>query len=519
VVRLGAVFVLLFVIGCVSLFEDGRATQFNLNAGSATATAEELVPGLGDQDPSHCVGLGYDIAEAKRIPADRPVSFTVVQPRARDVLNLWPPGMHLYYAALFTVFGPDMPVALVVGLVTALIWAALLTAFVDLWSRHLRWFAVVAVLLLLLASDVVQERILGDRVLWSEGLFTWFVLAAVYAAARVATARSDATRLGWAATVGALLGLSAFVRTVAEPLGWLMLVLVAVWGAASLVRTWWHRRRADGEDTRRADGEDTGTDAAGSVGWRKHLLALLLAAVAFQVVTVPWRVYAAQSIRPGDYRWTTATNRYWHHSWMPDSVFRARQQSWLLVGRPNTACKVDRDTCARIARYERRQPTPYSGEGRYSEGDYRQLAIDALTHHPVAFAADRLYYLNRAWFWLPQERAPEYFQNAIALVALVATLWLVVRRIRRVGPDLLALLFPGLLVVSIVPLVFLHFEPRYFATIKVVALVLPAVLLTSDREAATRLRLARPPAQEAGEVHEVPRPVVTPPSPQPAPCR
>jgi hypothetical protein len=493
-VRLGLVFVVLFALGCVSLFEDGRATQFNQNAGSATATAEELVPNLGDQDPSHYVGLGYDIAQAGRIPADRPVSFTELQPRARHVLNLWPPGMYLAYAALFAVFGPDMPVALVVGLVTALIWAALLTAFVDLLARHLRWFAVAAVFVLLLASDVVQQRILGDRLLWSEGLFTWLVLAAVYAAARAAGARSDATRLGWAAAVGALLGLSAYVRTVAEPLGWLMLVVVAVWGGLTLVRSWWRRRRA-------AD-----APAPASPGWRKQLLALLLAAVAFQVVTVPWRVYAARTLRPGDYRWTTATNRYWHHSWMPDSEFYARGQGWLVTGRPNTPCKVDPDTCARIARYERRQPFPYSGQGRYTEDDYRNLAIEALTHHPVAFAADRLYYVNRAWFWLPQERAPEYFQNAIALVAVVATSWLVVRRFRRVGPDLLTLLFPGLFLVSVVPLVFLHFEPRYFATIKVVALVLPAVLLASDRDAAKRLRLA-------------PRaPAVSPPSPPRAPC-
>jgi hypothetical protein len=44
--------------------------------------------------------------------------------------------------------------------------------------------------------------------------------------------------------------------------------------------------------------------------------------------------------------------------------------------------------------------------------------------------------------------------------------------------------------------VFLHYEPRYFATVKVVALVLPAVLLCFDARAAAALRIARPVAEE-----------------------
>jgi hypothetical protein len=496
-VRLAITFVVLFGICCLSLFPHGRATTFNLGAGRADSTAEELVPKLTDQDASHYVGLGYDIAQRRRIPVNARVSFTQGQPMVRSVLNLWPPGMHLYYAALFAVFGPEMPVALVIGITTAVLWALLLTAFVDLLTRRLQWFAVAILLAVVLVSDVVQERILGDRLLWSEGPFTWLVLAAIYAAARAATARSDATCLGWAAAVGALLGVSAYVRTVADPLGWLMLLVVAGWGAIVLVRRLWRARRVRRDATADAGSGPNAAAVPARSNWNRHLVALLVCTMAFQVVTIPWRVYAAERLRPGNYNWTTATNRYWHESWMPDREFRERAQGWLLVGRPNTACKVDPDTCARIARYERAQLVPYSGTGRYSEEEYRRLAIRAIREHPVAFAADRLYFLNRAWFWQPQERVPEYLHNAIALLALVASGWLLVRRFRRVGPDLLTLLFPGLVVVSLVPFVFLHYEPRYFATVKVVALVLPAVLLCFDTRAAAALRIARPDADEA----------------------
>ena len=85
-----------------------------------------------------------------------------------------------------------------IGLVTAGLWALLLTAFVDLLTRRLQWFAIVILLALLLTSDVVQERILGTYLLWSEGPFTWLVLAAIYAAARAGDRafRRDPARLG-----------------------------------------------------------------------------------------------------------------------------------------------------------------------------------------------------------------------------------------------------------------------------------------------------------------------------------
>ena len=305
---------------------------------------------LRGSDPSHYVGLGYDIARLRGLPRG-----------AAAILNWWPPGMHLYYAGLFTILGPAMPVGVVAGLMAALLWALLLTAFMDLLGRSLRWAVVAAMVALVLLADVMQGWILGLGLLWSEGLFAWLLLAVLYTSARGATAQSEPARLGWAAVVGAILGVSAYVRTVSELIGWLLLALLVAWGTLALVRVGLSRaRRASGRASR-----------------HRELLALALCVVAFQAVTVPWRVYAAQNLRPGDYSWSVAPNGVWHDSWTPDRVFRARdgQQVWLLPGRPNTACKVDPVMCRKIAAYETRQPVPYSGFGRYSEAVYRGLTI------------------------------------------------------------------------------------------------------------------------------------------------
>ena len=52
--------------------------------------------------------------------------------------------MSVYFGALFTIFGADMPVGVVSGITMALLWAILLTAIVDLVGRYLRGAAVVA---------------------------------------------------------------------------------------------------------------------------------------------------------------------------------------------------------------------------------------------------------------------------------------------------------------------------------------------------------------------------------------
>ena len=108
-------------------------------------------------------------------------------------------------------------------------------------------FAVTAMIVLVLLSGVMREWILGPGVFWSEGLYTWCILAALYAATRSAAARSATTQYGWAAAVGALLGLSAYVRSISDILGWLMVVVLLGWAALTGVRVAirrWQRKRA-----------------------------------------------------------------------------------------------------------------------------------------------------------------------------------------------------------------------------------------------------------------------------------
>jgi hypothetical protein len=470
-VRLAATFVLLFGLCLAIALPSGGATQVDPLGARAGDTVSEVLPRLGSEDAFRYVGLGYDIAQHRGIPSS-----------ANRTLNLWPPGVSLFYAALFTVFGNDMPVGIVAGVTMAALWALLLTAFVDLLGRHLRGAAVVAFVAIVLMSDVQRDWILGQGLFWSEGLFTWCIGAALYGAMRSALAPSNQERLAWAAAIGAILGVSAYFRSVGDLLGWLMVGLLAVWAGLTLLRAGVARLR-----TRH------GVETAPRRTWHRELLALALCVVAFEAVTVPWRIYAAQTVRPGNYSWTLQSANLWHDSWTPDRVFRERglQRVWLLPGRPNTACHVDPDTCRRIAAYERKQLVPYVGWGRYTESEFRRLAIRALMEHPVAFGLDRLTFFRKAWFWKPVGTAPELIQNGALALAVIAGLWLSARRIRRSGPDVAALLYPGLLLASTAPLVFFHYESRYFGPMKLLAIVVVFVLIALDPTLAKALHLNR----------------------------
>ena len=390
--RVALTFVVLFGACLAIVLDQGRATPFDYSGVRADAEVGEVVPELGTEDPHHYLQIGHDIAEAGDIPGS-----------ARRTLNQWPPGMHLYYASLFSMFGSTMPVGVVAGISMALLWAIVLTAYVDLLLRFLHWLVVGAVVSFVLLSELAGNWMLGLGLFWSEGLYTVLVLAAFYAAARAVLAATSRARLAWSGAFGGLIGISAYVRVVSELLGWLMLALLLVWGALTLIRRWRERRRAAAATD--ADG-DTPAAASPRADWHQQLLALAVCVLMFQAVTIPWRLYAERKLHPGNYGWTKATNNVWHDLWTPDDVMRERGQIWLLEGRANSACKVDPDRCREIARYERRQLVPYSGWGRYSELDYRRLAFQTIREHPVAYGSDRLYYFVQAWFWSPENRTP-----------------------------------------------------------------------------------------------------------------
>jgi hypothetical protein len=320
------------------------------------------------------------------------------------------------------------------------------------------------------------------------------MLAAFYAAARAALASSRNRRLAWSGACGGLIGVSAYVRVVSDLLGWLMLALLVVWGVLTLLRRWRRSRRAPEEP----DGDD---EPSSPTDWRQALLALAVCALVFQAVTIPWRVYGERKIHPGSYGWTAATGNVWHNLWIPDAVLIERGQQWLLEGRPNSVCKVDPERCREIARYERKQYVPYSGWGRYTDAEYRRLAIETIREHPVEYAADRVYWFGQAWFWSPWDRTREVVQNSVLTVAVLAALWLSFRRLRRAGPDLLTLVYPGLVLASLAPFVTLHFEARYFATVKLLGLLGAATLVALDPDLPRRWRIdpggaRQEPAQE-----------------------
>jgi hypothetical protein len=470
--RSALTFVALFVVCLAVVLPNGRATKITTGGVPANARAPRLFATLGNSDSNRYLRTGYNIADARGIPSDTPDAW-----RDRLVLDFWPPGMPFYYAVLFTAFGQEMPVGVVAGTSAALLWALLLSAYVETLGRHLHRAIALGVVAVMLLTDAMRSWVFADGLLWSEGLYLWCLLAALLAGLYSAAARSSVTRLAWAAAVGLLLGLAAYIRSVADLFGWLMLSALAVWAAALAIRALFRRAHAS-------------SAAAPGESWKPQFLALACCVLAFQAVTVPWRIYAEANLRPDDFGWSTEANKLWHDAWTPDRVLRAQGHEWLAEGRSNTPCHVDRSRCREIARYELRQPYPYTGQSRYTEARYRELAIESLTAYPVEFVVDRAAHLRIAWFWAPTSRSPELLENGMLTVTTLLALALAVRRMFRHGPELVALLYPGIVAVTLAPLVFFHYEARYFFPIKLLSIPVIAILLALDplpRGRSTRL--------------------------------
>lgn len=454
-IRFLIVFVLIWTACAAIGLRDGSATKFQ-NTVPATANANTAIRKLGQTDARNYIEVGRMLAE------DHKVDETHYW-----VLNLWPPGMHLFYATLFTVFGPNMPVGVVMVLAMATLWALLLAAFVDLFRRRsLHWAVIGVTVAAVLLSNVTIGYLFGYGLFYAEGLFTWWLFAALYCTARAAIARSNATRLGWTVAVGATLGLSSYARATTELLGRFMIGLVVLWVGILAVRLLVRAVR-----TRR------GLESRPVGGWNRQLIALILCLVVFEAVTFPWRVIASHTTRPGSYSWTQVEPLLWPHQWAPDRWYRDLGLQWMLAGGPNTACHLEPQQCEVIYAHEMKRPAPYDGLGRYSAAHLKQLTLDALRTHPVGWAEAKLDYLPRFWFdpgANPDDtrgNQREYPENALELVVVIAALGYSVWRIRRTGPDLLALFVPGLFVITLAPEVFFHLEARYFYPLKLVALV------------------------------------------------
>jgi hypothetical protein len=440
--RLAATFVVLFAVCLATVLPGGRATPLDYAGVPANARTNTLIPKLGIEDAGHYIRAGYNIAKERGLPL-HPEPYAVSD---RFILSFWPPGMPFYYAVLFTVFGPDMPVGVVAGATMALLWALLLTAYADLLARMLHWMAAVAMVGLVLVSDVMRAWILGPGVFWSEGLYTWCILAALYAATRSAATRSPRTRLAWAGAHRPEVLVSCVRRNISDLLGWIMIVVLVGWAAGSGVRAvahrWQEHRGSTPSPSRRT--------------WHQQLLGSWCAwwrskSSPCRGGSTPPRTSGRVTTGGRPSRATSGTTR----GRRPGA--RRSDLRWLS---PEAQHRMPsrRSTCRKIATYELRQPQPYSGAGRYTEAEYRRLAIRALARHPAEYAIDRLRYLRTAWFWKASgSQQTELVENGLLAAAVVGALALSVRRVRKSGPDLVALLFPGLVVISLLPLVFIHF--------------------------------------------------------------
>lgn len=283
------------------------------------------------------------------------------------IYNLWPPGMvALNLIAVIVESQLSVPYLTALLLLVSFIWATLLT---RLWKilESLSSGIGVAFLLVFLLSSLTNPMITvyfgyGDGI--AAGLLG-LALAELWLVKNTLV-RGNIKRLLY---IGTLLAGAMHLRATFETLsGFLLavpLVGYLIWTVLTLIRP--------------------NLSASSSRG---ALLQISLVALVSQVLSLPWRVFAAVFIRPGDFRWSTVPDYAWPGRWIPDERI-SPEGSFLIEGHWNFGCINDPIRCAVIQQLEEASDAPYSGAGHFTNEEFRSQLVESFLQFPGLYLSER----------------------------------------------------------------------------------------------------------------------------------
>ena len=522
----------LAIFGVLAIYHIAMA----VNAGGTTTVNNQSLM-LTSVEATNLYGSGSDIGRylANGFTIAREGWLT---PQDYWSINLSAPGMMILWSLIIRVVGEQGHGVLAIVVFNCLVWSAAMASWATLLARWIRLWVVAALLAVFYTSPLFLQFFSREGALWSDSYASALGVLAVVCAARlaanrvvdtegakggderdpervlkpvvVAAASGGATLAGvvvwalWGLGVpmvlvmlalvstlfllnpqanspfvgfsgrqassalccGLVLGLAAYARTVFEPIGAVITMLaipvVGIWLVALILA-----RIAGGRMTER------GRTFAAWLG--PSALALLLIALAFQVVTMPYRHHRETTVTPGRSSWVVTQDLVMVGTWIPNEVYEQPDAGgWFVYkGRGNSACNVEPEKCAAFYEAEMAHPSPYLpwDDEPYSMEYYRSEVIHSLLTKPHRWLAHKGAIFPSYWFsatskWPVTPLGLEYVWNgaflAASIGAAVAALWALVRHNFVFG--LIILLLMG----ATFGAPFLaHFEVRYFFPLKV----------------------------------------------------
>jgi hypothetical protein len=124
---------------------------------------------------------------------------------------------------------------------------------------------------------------------------------------------------------------------------------------------------------------------------------LLLISVIPILVMLGWSWEVTSKAHPSSFNYTVSVPGLAAFVWRPDNQLVETGNPWLLDASANWACRIDKETCLKIAKAESLTPSPWTGTGAYSSQDYERLALISAVKNPVGYLMERTPKVWRIW--------------------------------------------------------------------------------------------------------------------------
>ena len=366
------------------------------------------------------------------------------------IYGFWPPGMAtLNLVVLWMETLTRLPYMFLMVLTTALIWSLILTRiFVYFENRR---FGFGFGFLLVFGLSNLFDPMVTTYILYPDALGTGFFALAALELMRATPDRNK--RSGLYLRAAFFFSLAMHFRATFETISvFLILVsLVLVLGQTLLPKVLSIRLAP----------------------WRlEPARSVLIVGALSQLLTVPWRLIAGTFVRPGDFRWVAILDNSWGLRWTPAENFSEAGQ-YFVRGNGNFGCLNDPVRCEEIRVLEEISASPYSGQGTFSQDDFRDLLIQSFFEKPFTYVSERISTLLYGFFsetWTQFQGDLAILESTLLFVGIFLSMYLLARRPES---DFGGVLMTVLSIAGLTGiLLFFHMESRYFLPVKFLILIL-----------------------------------------------
>jgi hypothetical protein len=385
------------------------------------------------------------------------------------ILAIFAPGLTGIEFALLKVFGLNCPIVLYLCIITCASWALVLLNLQKLAGPRMgKAFSYLAPASISF-SIIWRQYCLQSGILLTETISIAFLAASFLTLLRANINKSRSLAI----YSGALLAVAAYIRTQIEIIGTglALVTMLAIIGQLIL--------------DQRKKTEKQFTDSAATNFWVKikqiannHTILkyFTIAVCTFACCTAPYRLWNFYKFH--NFSWLQV-DYYWKMGWESESELAKTDDSWIARGGMLVPAYVNPQLAATIQAHNK-----VLGASAYSDSFYRWRTITTFLRHPLKWLSYKAKLLP--WFWFAPINS--HIPFGLATVAEVAENWvyaaitifclarfLVIPCIRRNFPEqeaVYTLFYSGVVIASALTFVFVHFEPRYFFSIKIFSTIM-----------------------------------------------